>query len=282
MLSFKLFNTLKDIINNAYPESEYPDNKFKKFYLDVIPKEMKSIHGRYYSQSKKIEVFNLSRPTGHIVSTTIHEASHHIDHCLRHASDHTKAFYEVMHNMLITAMGMGIITTNDILTANDSKDKERLIKYFGDIESWEIRNIDYKQAIVTFKITNCFSIKDCLKEREYKYSGEEQCWIKDINKTEQEAETLFLSEIIDMNNVKIVEGNEIDIEAVYYICVLNSYECKDFLKENGYLWNGYKIKKNSWTKKILAKNKDKELDKISSLQSKGVKIQLVSKKLIHK
>lgn len=277
MLNIKLFNILKDIIDIAYPEAEHPDNKFKKFYIELIPKEMKTIHGRYWPESKKIEVFNLSRPSGHIVSTTIHEASHHIDNCLRNNTDHTKTFYEVMHHMLITAMGMGIITKEDILTANDSKDKERLIKYFGDIESWDYTNIDYKQDLVTFKVTNCFSIKDNLKARGYKYSPAEQAWVKDIKKELEKAERFFLSDIIDMENVKVITGNEIDIEAVYYICVLKSYEHREFLKENGYLWNGYnKIKKNSWTKKILAKDKDEELEKISNLD--GVKIQLVSRK----
>lgn len=278
MLNFKLYNVLGDIIDNAFPSSEYPNNKFKKFYLDIIPKEMKSIHGRYWEQTKKIEVFNLSRPSGHIISTTIHEVSHHIDYCLRGSTDHKQTFYEVMHKMLITAMGMGIITTNDILTANDNKDKERLIKYFGEIESWEVKDIDYRQDVVTFKVSNCFAIKDTLKSRGYKYSGEEQCWVKDIDKKEQEPEKIFLQERIDISNVKIIEGNEIDIEVVYYICVSNSYECKDFLKANGYLWNGYNIKKNSWTKKILARNKDEELEKVNSLKEKGVKIQILSPK----
>lgn len=274
MLNFKLYNVLCDIIDNAYSSSEYPNNKFKKFYLDIISKEMKSIHGRYFEQTKKIEVFNLSRPSGHIISTTIHEVSHHIDYCLRSSTDHKQTFYEVMHKMLTTAIGMGIITINDILTANDSKDKERLIKYFGDIESWEIKKIDYKQNVVTFKISKCFAIKDILKSRGYRYSAAEQCWVKDIDKKDQESEKVFLQAKIDTNNIKIVEGSEIDIEAVYYICVSKSYECKDYLKSNGYLWNGYNIKKNSWTKKILARNKDEELEKVNSLKEKGVKIEL--------
>lgn len=279
MLNVKLYKTLKDIINEAYPEEKYPKNNFKKFYIDIISKEMKTVHGRYFPDKKLIEVFNLSRPTGHIISTTIHEASHHIDHCLRDTSDHTKEFYKIMHTMLLVAMGMGLITKNDILTANDSNDKKRLIKYFGDIENWTYKNIDYKQNIVTFKISNCYSIKNILKQRNYIYSPGEQSWIKDINKENEDEEKEFLSNIISMANVKIISGNEIEIDAIYYICVTKCYEQRAFLKENGYMWNGYnKIKNNSWNKKIFAKDKEVELAKIAHLEQQGVKIQILNKK----
>lgn len=277
MLNYKLFNILKDIIDIAYPEVEYPDNKFKKFYIELVPKEMKTIHGRYFPQLKKIEVFNLSRPTGHIVTTTIHEVSHHIDHCLRDDSDHSKAFYETMHKLLLTAMSMGIITKDDVITANDSKDKDRLIKYFGEIESWNTYNIDYHKNIAIIKVTSCFSIKDTLKARGYSYSGIDQAWEKEVDVNYLEEEKGVLSGLISMDNIKIINGNEVDIEAVYYICVSNSYAHKDYLKVNGYFWNGYnKIKKNSWTKKIFAKDKDEELEKVINLE--GVKVKLVSRK----
>lgn len=277
MQNYKLFNVLKDIIDIVYPEAEYKDNKFKKFYIELIPKEMKTIHGRYFPQLKKIEVFNLSRTTGHIVATTIHEVSHHIDYCLRDDSDHSKAFYEIMHKLLLTAMSMGIITKDDVITANDSKDKDRLINYFGEIESWDAGSIDYQQNIAVVKVTSCFSIKDKLKARGYSYSGIDQAWEKEFDVNSLESEKEFLSELIAMDNVKIINGNEVDIGAVYYICVLNSYAHKDYLKSNGYFWNGYnKIKKNSWTKKILAKDKNEELEKVINLE--GVKVQLVSRK----
>ena len=276
MLNYKFKNVLSDIIDNAYSEADYPNNKFKKFYLEIVNKEMKSIHGRYFPMDKKIQIFNLSRPTGHIVATSIHEVSHHIDHCIRDNSDHKKEFYTIMQKLLITAMGMSIITQEDILTANDSADKERLIRYFGDIDTWDIPHFEYKEDVLTIKVFNCFSIKDKLKNRGYAYSAAEQCWVKDIDRNSEDDEKVFLSTIIDMKNVKIICGNEIDIEAVCYICVLNSYDHREFLKENGYLWNGYSVKKNSWTKKVLAKDKDIELAKVEELP--GVKICLVSRK----
>lgn len=277
MLNIKLYNMLIDIIDNAYPDEQYPANKFKKFYIELIPKERKTMNGRYFPDKHTIEVFNLSRPTGHILTTTIHEVSHHIDHCIRNTSDHKKEFYEIMHNMLLAAMGMGIITKDDLVTANDSSNKKNLIKYFGEVENWQYNSIKYKQDLVTFKVINCFSIKDNLKSRGYRYSTEEQAWSKDIDKKLVNEEIEYLKAIINMENVKIIRGNEIKIEAVYYICVLKSYKYKEFLKASGYLWNGYnKIKKNSWTKKVLAKDKELELAKVANLE--GVKIQLVSRK----
>lgn len=276
MLSYKLYKTLTDIIDYTYPESEYPENKFKKFYLEVIPKEMKTIHGRYYIQTKKIEIFNLSRPTGHIVATSIHEVAHHIDCCFRNNSDHTIEFYTIMQKLLITALGMGVITVEDIITASDSKDRDRLVKHFGTIESWDIKNFDYKIDTVTVKVKNCYPIKDKLAARGYKYSGIEQSWIKDINVNEANDEKEFLSKIIDLSNVDFSSGNEIDIQAVYYILVFNSYEHREYLKSQGYLWNGYNLKKNSWNKKILASEKESELEKIAILP--GVEVKIISKK----
>ncbi|MDY0944113.1 hypothetical protein [Priestia megaterium] len=97
MSSYTIYKTLCDVVDQAYPLESYPDNKFKNFFIDIKVKEMKSIHGRYYPHNRKIEVFNLSRPNGHTIATTLHEVAHHIDHCLRKKSDHSKAFYEIFH-----------------------------------------------------------------------------------------------------------------------------------------------------------------------------------------
>ncbi|WP_172461168.1 hypothetical protein [Priestia endophytica] len=43
-------------------------------------------------------------------------------------------FYKVFHQLLLTATGMGLVTTEDILTEDDSADRKRLEKHFGPIE----------------------------------------------------------------------------------------------------------------------------------------------------
>lgn len=275
MLSNKLYNVLIDIIRNTYNKIDYPNNKFEKFFLDIRAKEMKTIHGRYFSKNKKIEVFNLSRPSEHIVTTAIHEVAHHIDYCLRNKSDHTKEFYEIMYKLLISALGMEIITIENILSESDNADKNRLIKYFGSIEEWEVLNIIYKKEKVVIKVNNCFNIKDDLRKNGYKFSGIEKIWTKELDQEELEEQKEWLNKLIDMDNVEISEGNKINIAAVYYVAVSNSYDYKDHLKELGYIWKGYNIKGNSWNKKIIANDKEEELSKIENLS--GVKIKIISK-----
>lgn len=270
MFDYRLYRILKDIIDVAYPETE--NTNFKKFYIDIIPKEMKSKHGEYNPKEKKIKIYNLSRPSEHIITTAIHEVSHHIDCYLRNSSDHSKEFYEIMYKLLVAAIGMGIINKDAISTEVDSKDKDRLVKYFGDIDTWEIQNVKYKNDIKTFKVTNCFDIKDKLKARGYRYVATEQCWIKDIAIDCAEEEKSFLKSIIDMENVKIVSANEINIQVFYYICVLNSYEYKDYLKENGFIYNGFGIKKKSWNKKVLAHDAAVEVEKLNDLTNATIKV----------
>ena len=48
MSSYTIYKTLCDVIDQAYPLESYPNNKFKKFFIDIKVKEMQSIHGRYY------------------------------------------------------------------------------------------------------------------------------------------------------------------------------------------------------------------------------------------
>lgn len=275
MLSYKIYNLLRDIIRNTYNEVDYPNNKFERFFLDVRAKEMKTIHGRYYTKTKKIEIFNLSRPTEHIVTTAIHEVAHHIDYCLRNETDHTKEFYAVMYNLLISAIGMKIITKEDILSESDSADKDRLEKYFESIEEWEVPNIPYKKEKLVIRVSNCFNIKDDLRKKGYRFSGIEKIWTKELDQEELEEEREWLNKLIDMDNVEIDNANKINISAVYYVTISNSYDHKDYLKELGYIWKGYNIKGNSWNKKILANEKKEELSKVEGLS--GIKIKIISK-----
>jgi hypothetical protein len=238
-------------------------------------KEMKSIHGRYYPHNRKIEVFNLSRPNGHTIATTLHEVAHHIDHCLRKKSDHSKAFYEIFHQLLITAIGMDIMTKQDILTERDSADKKWLEKHFGDIDEWNISPLDYKQDSYLIKVYQSFSIKDKLKKRGYKYSSLEQAWLKEMSVSEAEKEKEIVAQWIDEKNIKIEQANTIKIESYYYLCVSNCYDHKAYLKENGFMWNGYGMKK-AWVKKIPSQSLKSEEAKLLKLSN--IKLKVAAKK----
>ncbi|WP_209369511.1 hypothetical protein [Priestia megaterium] len=275
MSSFTIYKTLCDVIDQAYPLESYPDNKFKMFFIDIKVKEMKSIHGRYYPDNRKIEIFNLSRPNGHIIATTLHEVAHHIDCCIRKKSDHSKPFYEIFHQLLVTAIGMGVISKQDILTARDNTDKKWLEKYFGDIEEWDISTLDYKQDSYFIKVYQSFSIKDKLKNRGYKYSSLDQAWVKEMSVSEAEEEKQVVSQWIEEKNIKIEQANTIKIESYYYLCVSNCYDHKAYLKENGFMWNGYGVKK-AWVKKIPCQSL--KLEEAKLLKLPNIKVSVAAKK----
>ncbi|MBG9813630.1 hypothetical protein ABD68_19230 [Bacillus endophyticus] len=275
MSSYNIYQTLCDVVKKAYPIEEYPNNAFTKFFVDIKVKEMKSIHGRYYPKTRKIEIFNLSRPNGHIVMTSLHEAAHHIDHCLRKDSDHTKVFYDVFHQLLLTAMGMGLVTAEDILTEDDSADKKRLEKHFGPVEEWEIPEQEYKKDRYVIRVYQSFSIKDKLKNRGYKYSSLEQAWTREINEDEVEEEKNTVAQWIDEKCIVIEQANTMKIESYYYLCVSNCYDHRDYLKENGFRWNGYGVKK-AWVKKIPTQSLQKEEAKLLHLDN--IKVKVAAKK----
>ncbi|WRU97844.1 hypothetical protein RYX51_22470 (plasmid) [Priestia filamentosa] len=271
MSSYNIYQTLCDVVKKAYPEDQYPNNAFTKFFVDIKVKEMKTVHGRYYPKTRKIEIFNLSRPNGHIITTSLHEVAHHIDQCLRQKSDHTKAFYEVFYQLLVTAMGMGLVTQEDILTEDDSADKGRLEKHFGPIEEWEISEQDYKKNQYVIKVKQAFSIKDKLKNRGYKYSSLDQAWTKELNEEGVEEEKSTVAQWIDEKCIVTEQANTIKIESYYYLCVSNCYDHRDYLKENGFRWNGYGMKK-AWVKKIPTQSLQKEEAKLLHLANIKVKV----------
>lgn len=273
LVEYKIYVTVCDIIDYLYEENK---DRYKKLFIKIIPKEMKSFHGIYYLNKSLIEIFNLSRPFNHIIATILHEVAHHIDFCNRKKTDHGKTFYNELYKLLIAAMELNIISKEDIITRTDSKDKYRLEKYFGDIQDWQVESFEYKKNKKIIKVKNSYSIKEQLKDKGYKYSKVEQLWIKEIELENIEAEIEYLKTITDESNIKIIDRENLEIEAIYYIAVFNSFDYKELLKTNGYIYNGYGISKKSWNKKIKASELEKEEQLIKKLD--GVKYKVISKK----
>lgn len=273
-MEYKIYMTICDIIDYLYQENQ---DKYKKIFIKIIPKEMKNFHGVYYLNKNLIKIFNLSRPFNHIVATILHEVAHHIDFCNRNKTDHGKIFYNELYKLLIAAMELNIISKEDIITRTDSKDKYRLEKYFGDIQGWKIESLEYKKNRKIIKVSNSFSIKGQLKEKGYKYSKIEQLWIKEIESVRLEEEIEYLKRITHKSNIKIIDRENLEIEAIYYIAILNSYNYREILKENGYIYKGYGIGKKSWNKKIKATELEKEKELLNRLE--GVNIKIINKEL---
>lgn len=98
------------------------------------------------------------------------------------------------------------------------------------------------------KVYQSFSIRDKLKSRGYKYSSLEQ-------------------------------ANTMRIESYYYLCVSNCYDHRDYLKENGFSWNGYGVKK-AWVKKIPMQSLQKEEAMLLHLANVKVKVQPKNNKIV--
>ncbi|MDI9218153.1 hypothetical protein [Clostridium tertium] len=106
-MEYKIYTEVCDIIDYIYKEKK---EEYKKFYIKIIPKEMKSIHGRY--------IWN------------------------RRLTEYKKEFYDVFYGLIIGALELGIIYKQDIITEIDSADKDRLEKYFGSIRNCKVKKSD--------------------------------------------------------------------------------------------------------------------------------------------
>lgn len=149
-------------------------------------------------------------------------------------------------------------------------------KYFGSIRNWEVGKVDYKKDIKIIKVSNSYEVKEYLKMNGYRYSKLEQVWVKEIRVGNISEEVNLLKRLIDEENIKIKDRNDLEIEAIYYIAVFNSYMHKDILKQNGYIYNGYGIEKKSWNKKIKASELEREEELLSKLD--GIKFKIINKK----
>ncbi|MFP3844874.1 hypothetical protein [Priestia filamentosa] len=121
------------------------------------------------------------------------------------------------------------------------------------------------------KVYQSFSIRDKLKSRGYTYSSLEQAWTRKINEDEVEEEKSMVAQWIDENCIVMEQANTMKIESYYYLCVSNCYDHRDYLKENGFRWNGYGMKR-AWVKKIPTQSLQKEEAKLLDLVDVKVKV----------
>ncbi len=274
MISWKVHTVLNDIAKMTFPEV-----KIRKFYVKIEDRELKTKHGDYewnrVEGTHTIRTFNLSRKSKVIVKTSVHELAHHVEVCMYEDTGHSKRFYEIYKRLLEVSVKMGILTYEDIRSVRDIKILE---KHCGAIEVQFDPSMEYKKDKINIKVFNSYSIKDILSSRGYKYSGMEQAWCKEIDKNTLDEEKEYLSTIIDSDNIKVYRGHELAIEARYYVIVGNSYNYKEILKDNGYIYKGYNQKGNVWVKKIRANQLDKEKELLSTMQGIEVKVKGVSKK----
>ena len=256
------------------------NKKPQNFELKIIPEERKSFHGQYWPTRKRIEIFNLSRPTEYVISTTIHELGHHIAYCEYGNTSHDKQFYKILKELLETAIKLGYINYDVVRQKMDSADIKQMEKYFGKINAKYDPTMDSNKNYSLIKIKNSFNVKEELKKEKYFFNNTEKIWQKKIHNDKIEEEKKKILEFDNSLDIEVIPFNHITINISYYIVVSgNTYDKKDKLKELGYKFNGYGQTGNVWIKKIDAKNLNEEIDKLTLLNvSYKVKNTLTKKK----
>lgn len=251
-LNIKIRNTLIDIIEHTYKDSEKLAD-YKKFYIQCLPKKIKSYAGLYKAKERTIEIVGLERDVKHIVVTTLHELTHHIDYCNRNTSDHSQVFYQEFEKLIHTALNMKIFEPEDITNIQDVTDRNKVAKM---VERWVPEYIKYKEAKKTIRVYNCFEQKEILKSKLYRWQGADKSWEKIVIEDEVATELDFLRSILPEENIKVASANELEVKVSGYIIAGNgSFEKKDILKQEGFFFDA-KGKKKVWKKSVTGNIKE--------------------------
>lgn len=230
-------NILCDVIDYCYPDCEMLI-QYKKFYIEICDKTMKTRHGDYNMKNHHIRIFNLYRSDAKIVATTIHELAHHVDWCNRGTTGHGKDFYLVYKQLLYTALNMGILNPDEFLDSiGDASD---FGKVRAMIEDYIPEHVDYNEDYKKIICRNCYEQKDLLKKRDYTYNSINKAWEKVLPDTDEE--TAYLDSI--GVEYEIVKYGQISFDKKKTIIAAEgSYEYRQELKEAGFR---YVPKKRRW------------------------------------
>lgn len=244
--SENLKSILVKIINNTYENT----SNYVGFQIVVVPKELKSKHGVYQANSRRIEIYNLARAPGCTMLTCLHEVAHHIHFMDTGELNHKKKFYEYFYKLIITALSMGLITINDLeKDKEDSNDYSKLISFFGPTKSWSFQLDDEAKKRIIL-ISNGYSQRETLKKRGYQYYAKSQSWGKEFsNSLYASREARLLNDTFEELEFQIVRKPTLLFSLHYYIGISGAYEQKTILKKNGYRWEAYGIK-SMWVKKV--------------------------------
>lgn len=163
---------LCDLIESCYKQTVDIKtlNKYRGFRLKIEEKELKSRLGKYVPKTKTIYLNNVrSEDNISSIVTLIHELSHHIDTVNRGISDHSKEFYNVHVDLLISAFDIGLLDYDDFLKTQSSARNINKIKKLVLARCYRPnRKNDNKK--VWCIVTNSYEYNNFLKERGYIYN----------------------------------------------------------------------------------------------------------------
>ncbi|OJG77536.1 hypothetical protein RV10_GL002370 [Enterococcus pallens] len=264
--------TIDTVLRYTYPDTY---KKYLSYFIRIRPKELKTKHAHYIRKERMIEIFNLSRESRFLLITCLHEIAHHVEYEDLGESDHGKPFFQRLYKLYLTAVGLNLLDLLDVTEETDAIDYPGLVRHFGEVSNWEVPSIpDMKKRMVIVKDGRSF--RNILKNRGFYWFTMSQTWQKETNTLEEaEREVQFFLDYSSPENLLIRPVISPTFLSYYYIGIENGYEYRYGLKELGYFWEGYGVKK-MWVKKVDAQSYYTELEKLT--QFAGIEYKKVTPK----
>lgn len=150
---------LDDLIDFCYKGTVEPDMlaKYHKFYLKLTDKELKSKLGHYIFSKKAIHLFNVKSSNNvSCIVTLIHELSHHTDYMNRGTSDHSKDFYNVHIELIMTLFKMGTVSYNEFINLKDYASNSNKLKRLVEKGYCVTEQLDYEKEKNWLIVKNCY------------------------------------------------------------------------------------------------------------------------------
>lgn len=265
-MSVRLYNILCDIINETYCENTRSElvERYKSFHLEYSNK-IASSDGNYSWKNHKIVVRNLFKNDKVLLFSIIRSLAHHIDFRNRGTTNSSWQYYAEFERLLRTAIKRGLISFLDIKDI-DLKDKESKILY--KLEQEGLSAEKYKEDIIIFRVSNCFEVKDKLKQHNYKWLSNEKVWEKEVSENNVSDEISYLETFIDLDNLTTHSASELLLTGYMFVLVYECYDERELLKQRGYKFDG---KERAWKKRLNVEEVKYELGKLTKLGFRTVK-----------
>ncbi|EAF9900800.1 hypothetical protein A7B70_14575 [Listeria monocytogenes] len=270
--SERIRKILKELVVLTYAEKESKEvvEKMQQFWFYFEVREGK-IAGVYQSDIYRIIIKMFSRPAGHILICCIHELAHHVDFIIRNETKHDHTFYQVFHDLLISAMRINLITKEQLLAVDDTKDLENLQKRHGAIINWKVPMLDQIKRNVWIKCRSSIDKKEYLKKAKYQYSWFEKAWFKEVPSQHVQVEIDYLKRFFQDKEFQVETIGSITFSVMYYVSLRNGRIHRETLKQRGYFYEAYDLGKFTWNKIIDASDWPGEkaaLDKLKGLKAR--------------
>lgn len=231
----------------------YDDDVIKSYKTFKIELSKKSTKINESYDERKMTIYNLFRNEVEIVNSLIICLAHHIDFCRKGFTNNKLDFFNLYKEILTFSLDNGFLSFESLVESDDYKSIKRIRNA---LESYWNRKV--KTDVLKIEVYNCYSSKQFLKEKDYRYSYLGRCWYKIIENTSFEEESISLKKHDCNMKVYIENENKITINIKAKICVSGkTYFIKNVLKEEH-----YRFEDRIWKKIINASSYIEEKNNI--------------------